>query len=67
MNTEQKLRKQINDLLQRITEANSPELYKLIAEGNYATVEDSVIRMVIANGITPDAAIPFLETEYSMI
>jgi len=68
MNTEDKLRSEIKQQLEKVTEANSPEIYKrLQTMDGYASLEDSIIRQMIATGTTPAAVIPQMETEYTML
>lgn len=63
-NTETLLRKEILQQLQRLTPANSPNLYpKIQTEKGYKLLEQKIIERIIANGITPAAVIPQLEME----
>lgn len=68
MDTEKELRLEIKSQLEKVTQANSPELFiRLQTPEGYAGIEDTIIQQVIATGVTPAALIPQLETEYSMI
>lgn len=68
MDIEKELRLEIKSQLEKVTEANSPELFsRLQTPEGYAGIEDVIINQVVATGVTPAALIPQLETEYSMM
>ncbi len=65
-NTEQRLRQEIIDQLQRVNKNAqlTPNIYELIQSSNgYAWVEKRIIQMMISDGITASACIPQIESE----
>ncbi len=58
------LRLQIAQALKKVTQANSPNIYaKIQTKKGYERIEATIIEKVLHNGITPDAAVPQLESE----
>jgi DNA repair protein RadC len=65
---ETKLRDEILKQLQRVTQANSPNLYEIIqSKDGYKKVEEMVIRKVLHDQMIPSAVIPLIESEMEMI
>ena len=63
-NLEQQLRVEIMTQLKRVTSSNAPNVHKLIqSESGYRNMENRIIRMVAAEGLTPSACIPHIENE----
>lgn len=58
------LREAINKELKKITPSVYPKIHTRIKNRiGYAQIEDTIINMVIANGMTPSACIGLLEAE----
>jgi hypothetical protein len=61
---EQQLRTEIMAQLKRVTSQNAPNVWKLIqTESGYRDMENSIVRMVAVEGLTPSACIPQIENE----
>lgn len=62
--TEDKLRKEIFEQLQKVSKKNCPKIYEILqtADG-YLWIEDKIINMLINERLTPSACIPHIESE----
>ena len=62
--TEDLLRKEIALQLKKVNIKNTPRIYqKLKEKEGYTGIESRIIKMVIRDGITPSACIPYIEIE----
>ena len=64
MSTEQELRNEIKEQLERVNSKNAPKIHKRIqTQGGYQEIEARIIIMIVNDGITPSACIPQIESE----
>ena len=70
---ESRLRLEIKQALSKVSEANSPNIWKAIHTSSgklnqtgYARVEARLIHKIIAGQLTPEGAIPQLEQEMDL-
>ncbi len=62
--TENQLRMDIVTELKKVTQGNSPNLWKLLQNQNgFERLEIEIIERVIRDGLTPSAIIPQMESE----
>jgi len=64
MDTENKLRQEILEQLNKVTASNAPKVYQMLkTESGYRNIEQRIINLVVHDHITPSACIPQVENE----
>jgi len=63
----EQVRAEIASALEKVTRANSPEVWQRIqTPSGYAAIEERIILSMIATGLTPAGVVPQLEQEFSL-